>query len=101
MSRIKKITLAIVGVFFILAFFMSQKVQAQTELSGGGEFFNGDEEITINLDIDHRQEFNGWQYVIEGDIYYALEDNDVDIFYHTWNEGYHKLWEDNYKPKNF
>ena len=30
-----------------------------------------------------------------------LEDNDVDIFYHTWNEGYHKLWEDNYKPKNF
>jgi len=78
MSRIKKLTLAIVGVFFILAFFMSQKVQAQTELSGGGEFFNGDEEITINLDIDHREEFNGWQYVIEGDIYYALEDNDID-----------------------
>ena len=78
MSRIKKLTLAIVGVFFILAFFISQKVQAQTELSGGGEFFNGDEEITINLDIDHREEFNGWQYVIEGDIYYALEEDDVD-----------------------
>lgn len=78
MSRIKKLTLAVVGVFFLLAFFMSQKVQAQTELSGGGEFFNGDEEVTINLDIDHREEFNGWQYVIEGDIYYALEDDDVD-----------------------
>ena len=78
MSRIKKLTLAVVGVFFLLAFFMSQKVQAQTELSGGGEFFNGDEEVTINLDIDHREEFNGWQYVIEGDIYYALEDDDLD-----------------------
>ena len=43
MSRIKKLTLAVVGVFFILAFFFSQKAQAQTELSGGGEFFNGDE----------------------------------------------------------
>jgi hypothetical protein len=30
-----------------------------------------------------------------------LENNDVDIFYHTWEEGYHKLWEDNYKPKKF
>lgn len=78
MTRIKKLTLAIVGVFFILAFLMSQKAQAQTELSGGGEFFNVDEEVTINLDIDHREEFNGWQYVIEGDIYYALEDDDVD-----------------------
>ena len=78
MSRIKKLTLAVVGVFFILAFFFSQKAQAQTELSGGGEFFNGDEEITINLDIDHREEFDGWQYVVEGDIYYALEEGDID-----------------------
>ena len=78
MSRIKKLTLAVVGVFFILAFFFSQKAQAQTELSGGGEFFNGDEEITINLDIDHREEFDGWQYIVEGDIYYALEEGDID-----------------------
>ena len=66
-----KLTLAVLGVFFILAFSVLQKAQAQTEISGGGEFFNGDEEITINLDIDHREEFNGWQYVIEGDIYYV------------------------------
>ena len=31
--------------------------------------------VTLNLDIDHKAEFDGWQYVVEGDIYYAEENS--------------------------
>lgn len=30
-----------------------------------------------------------------------LQDNNVDIFYHTWEEGYDKVWDENYSPKEF
>ncbi len=62
-------------VIIAIALLISVPANASTELSGSGEFFNVDEEVTLNLDIDHRAEFDGWQYVVEGDIYYAEEDS--------------------------
>ena len=63
---------------------LATTANASTELSGSGEFFNVDEEVTLNLDIDHRAEFDGWQYVVEGDIYYA-EENSTKVFTHSLN----------------
>jgi putative salt-induced outer membrane protein YdiY len=65
-------------IYFILGtvlMLLATTANASTELSGSGEFFNVDEEVTLNLDIDHRAEFDGWQYVVEGDIYYAEENS--------------------------
>jgi|TARA_B110000858_G_scaffold35127_1_gene39275 putative salt-induced outer membrane protein YdiY len=56
---------------------LSFKASAQTEISGGGDFFNVDEDVQINLDFDHRQELeNGWQYVVEADFYTSYADSD-------------------------
>ena len=50
------------------ALIVSFNASASTELSGSGEFWNIDDEVTINFDIDHRQEYgDGWQYVFESD----------------------------------
>mgnify|MGYP003671528783 CR=1 FL=1 len=73
MSNIKKAVL--IFVIIAIALLITVPANASTELSGSGEFFNVDEEVTLNLDIDHRAEFDGWQYVVEGDIYYAEEDS--------------------------
>ena len=57
------------------ALLVSFKVSADTELSGSGEFWNIDDEVTINFDIDHRQEYgDGWQYVFESDYYLSKQD---------------------------
>lgn len=51
-------------------------VNAETIISGGGDFFNGDEDIQINIDLDHKAELkNGWQYVIEVDFYTSYVDS--------------------------
>lgn len=73
MSSIKKAVL--IFVIVIIALLITVPANASTELSGSGEFFNVDEEVTLNLDIDHKAEFDGWQYVVEGDIYYAEENS--------------------------
>ena len=49
---------------------------AETSISGGGDFFNIDEDIQINLDFDHKAELNnGWAYVIEADFYTSYADS--------------------------
>jgi len=49
---------------------------AETSISGGGDFFNGDEDIQVNIDLDHKAELkNGWQYVIEADFYTSYADS--------------------------
>ena len=51
-------------------------VNAETIISGGGDFFNGDEDIQVNIDLDHKAELkNGWQYVIEVDFYTSYADS--------------------------
>ena len=48
----------------------------ETSISGGGDFFNIDEDIQINLDFDHKAELkNGWAYVIEADFYTSYVDS--------------------------
>ena len=64
----------------IFALFFTREANASTEIAGGGEFYNG-EETTINLDFDHRTTLGKWQYVIESDFYYQLEDDIEEICY--------------------
>jgi len=55
----------------------AQEANADTSISGGGDFFNVDEDVQINLDFDHRKDLeNGWQYTIEADFYTSYADSD-------------------------
>jgi|TARA_R110002167_G_scaffold64392_2_gene181998 hypothetical protein len=78
-STIKKAVVAIFALVFFMLF--AVQVAAQTTIGGSGELFTSDkDEVTINLDFDHRQEVgDGWQYVFESDYYYASENGDVEF----------------------
>jgi putative salt-induced outer membrane protein YdiY len=71
-NKIMKSLVIVTAIIFAL--FFTREANASTEIAGGGEFYNG-EETTINLDFDHRTTLGKWQYVIESDFYYQLEDD--------------------------
>ena len=79
MSTIKKAVISIFVIVFLLL--CTVQVAAQTTIGGSGEIFaSGKDEVTVNLDFDHRTEIeNGWQYVFESDYYYASENGDVEF----------------------
>jgi putative salt-induced outer membrane protein YdiY len=66
--------IAAVVMFFML---VAQEANADTTIGGGGDFFNVDEDVQINLDFDHRTKLeNGWQYTVEADFYTSYADSD-------------------------
>jgi len=79
MSTVKKSVISIFVIVFLLL--CTVQVAAQTTIGGSGEIFaSGKDEVTVNLDFDHRTELeNGWQYVFESDYYYASENGDVEF----------------------
>lgn len=79
MSTIKKVVITFVAIVILLL--LTMPVTAQTTIGGSGELFTSDkDEVTINLDFDHRIEMeSGWQYVFESDYYYASENGDVEF----------------------
>lgn len=78
MSKIKKAVLFLLVAVALLL--ITMPVNASTTIGGGGEFFSGaEDELTLNLDLDHRKDIgDNWQYVFEGDLYYALEDGEAE-----------------------
>jgi putative salt-induced outer membrane protein YdiY len=75
----KKIPIWVILLVMVALMFVAMPANAanaETSISGGGDFFNIDEDIQINLDFDHKAELkNGWQYVIEADFYTSYVDS--------------------------
>jgi len=69
------VILVMVALMFVAT--PANAANAETSISGGGDFFNVDEDIQINLDFNHKADFgtSGWQYVIEADFYTSYADS--------------------------